>query len=47
LDEACPPPPVSHVIEPEPELVEALAPRRALYRQLYSDLKSSFAASVS
>jgi len=47
LDEACPPPPVSHVIEPEPEIVEALAPRRALYRRLYSDLKSSFAASVS
>jgi xylulokinase len=47
LDEACPPPPVSHVIEPEPDLVEALAPRRALYRRLYSDLKSSFAASMS
>ena len=47
LEEACPPPPVSHVIEPELELVAALAPRRALYRRLYSDLKSSFAASVS
>ncbi|MET0532391.1 MAG: xylulokinase [Microvirga sp.] len=47
LDEACPPPPVSHVIEPEPELAEALASRRVLYRRLYSDLKSSFAASVS
>jgi len=47
LEEACPPPPVSHVIDPEPELTEALAPRRELFRQLYSDLKSSFAASVS
>lgn len=47
LDEACPPPPVSHVIDPEPELTEALAPRRELFRQLYSDLKSSFAASLS
>jgi xylulokinase len=47
LDEACPPPPVSFVIDPEPELTEALAPRRALFRRLYSDLKSSFAASVS
>ncbi|MGO4387855.1 xylulokinase [Microvirga sp. 2YAF29] len=47
LDEACPPPPISHVIAPEPELVEALVSRRSLYRRLYSDLKSSFAASVS
>lgn len=46
LDEACPPPPVSHIIEPEAELVEALASRRALYRRLYSDLRPSFAASV-
>jgi len=47
LDEACPPPPVSHVIEPESDLMEALEPRRSLFRRLYSDLKSSFAASVS
>lgn len=47
LDEACPPPAISHVIEPEPELVEALAPRRGLYRRLYSDLKETFSASVS
>jgi xylulokinase len=46
VDEACPPPPISHVIEPETELIEALAPRRALYRQLYSDLKPSFASSM-
>ncbi|KLK91142.1 xylulose kinase [Microvirga vignae] len=47
LDEACPPPPVSHVIEPEAALMESLEPRRALYRRLYSDLKSTFADSVS
>ncbi|WP_134500559.1 xylulokinase [Microvirga pakistanensis] len=46
VDEACPPPPVSHVIEPEPDLVETLEPRRALFRRLYSDLKASFAVSV-
>jgi len=46
LDEACTPPPVSHMIEPEPDLMEALEPRYALYRQLYADLKPTFAASV-
>jgi xylulokinase len=46
LDEACPPPPVSHVIEPDSALAETLEPRRALFRRLYSDLKASFAASL-
>jgi len=46
LDEACPPPPVSHVIEPEPDVVQVLGARRVLFRQLYSDLKASFAGSV-
>ncbi len=47
LDEACTSPPVSHVIDPKPELTEALAPRHELFRQLYSDLKLSFAVSLS
>lgn len=39
VDDACPAPAVSHVIEPEPDLVEPLAARRALFRNLYSMLK--------
>ncbi|MGO4573541.1 xylulokinase [Microvirga sp. 2TAF3] len=46
LDEACPPPPLAHVIEPEPALVEMLEPRRILFRRLYRDLRSTFASSV-
>jgi xylulokinase len=44
LEEACPQPPVAGVIEPEAAFSEALAPRRALFRQLYADLKPSFGA---
>lgn len=46
-DAACPPPPVSHVIEPEHALIEGLDHRRNLFRRLYADLKETFAASVS
>jgi xylulokinase len=46
LEEVCSPPPLSHVIEPEPALVDALKPRQALYRRLYSNLKSTFAGSI-
>jgi xylulokinase len=46
LDEACPPPPLSHVVEPEPALVDAFKPRQALYRRLYFDLKSTFTDSM-
>ncbi|MEJ7667458.1 MAG: xylulokinase [Casimicrobiaceae bacterium] len=44
LGDACPPPPVAEVIEPDATLRETLAPRRALFRQLYTDLKPSFGA---
>jgi xylulokinase len=46
VSEACPPPPIAHVIEPESALAEALEPRRMLFRRLYADLRSSFAGSV-
>jgi len=46
VDEACPAPVVSHVIEPEADLAESLATRRALFRDLYSSLKPAFSASV-
>ena len=38
----CIPPPVSHVVEPEPALVAQLAERRAIYRKLYPSLKDLF-----
>lgn len=47
VDDACPAPSVSHVTEPEPDLIEALAARRVLFRNLYSRLKPAFAESVS
>jgi xylulokinase len=46
LGEACPPPPVAHVIEPEAELAASLDRRRKLFRRLYGDLKQTFAESV-
>ena len=42
LDEACPQPPISFVLSPEPALIDALAPRQALFRQLYPALKPAF-----
>ncbi|HKU87563.1 MAG TPA: xylulokinase [Casimicrobiaceae bacterium] len=45
VGESCPPPPVAGVIEPDASLRDALAPRRALFRRLYADLKDAFAAS--
>jgi len=47
LKEACPPPPLSHIIEPEPSVSESLRVRQILYRRIYSDLKSTFTASIS
>ena len=38
----CVPPPVSHVIEPDSNLVAQLAERRAIYRKLYPSLKNVF-----
>ncbi|MEP7062981.1 MAG: xylulokinase [Betaproteobacteria bacterium] len=46
LDEGCQRPAVSQVIEPEPVLAAALAPRRALFRRLYADLKPAFAGTI-
>ncbi|MEZ0168011.1 xylulokinase [Microvirga sp. TS319] len=46
LDEACPPPPLSHVIEPEAASVDVLKSRQILYRRLYADLRSTFPASI-
>lgn len=44
--EACPPPPIARIVEPELNLVEALASQRTLFQRLYSGLKPVFAASV-
>ncbi len=44
VDEACPAPLIDEVLAPEPVLTAALAPRRALFRRLYRDLKPSFDA---
>jgi len=41
-DAVCAPPPVSHVVEPEPPLTELLAERRQTFRRLYPDLKQAF-----
>jgi xylulokinase len=41
-DAVCVPPPLSHIIEPEPELDELLAERRQVFRRLYPDLKQAF-----
>jgi xylulokinase len=46
LEEACPPPPLSHIIEPEPHLVESLKPRQSIFQRLYADLKPAFTSSV-
>jgi xylulokinase len=46
VEESCRPPPVADVIEPDASLREALAPRRALFRRLYADLRQTFAASA-
>ena len=45
-DEACPPPPLSHVVEPEPDLLDALKPRQDLYRRIYPGLRSIFTDSI-
>jgi xylulokinase len=45
VSEACAPPPVAEVIEPDATLRDQLAPRRALFRRLYPDLRAAFAAS--
>jgi xylulokinase len=41
-DVVCTPPPVSHVIEPDPEMRTAMAPRRERFARLYGLLKSEF-----
>jgi xylulokinase len=43
LADACPAPPIAEVIEPDAALREALAPRRALFRELYAQLRETFA----
>ena len=42
--EICTAPAVARVEEPEPDLVDSLARRRALFRRLYPDLRAAFAA---
>lgn len=42
----CTSPPVAYVIEPDPALVECYARKLELYRKLYRDLKSTFAAAA-
>ena len=39
----CAPPPVSHVVDPEPGLVDACGSRRPVFRRLYEALKPEFA----
>ena len=39
----CAPPPVSHIIDPEPDLVDAYGRRRLVFRRLYATLKAEFA----
>ena len=39
----CVPAPVSHVVEPEPDLADACGNRRAVFRRLYRTLKPEFA----
>jgi len=43
--DACPAPPVSHVIEPDTDLHDALAPRRDVFKSLYAALRPVFATS--
>ena len=38
--EACAPPPIAHVVEPDPALVDRLTPRLSRFRAAYSALKS-------
>ena len=45
--DACTRPSVDEVVEPDPALQAALAPRRAVFRRLYGDLAETFAASAS
>jgi len=42
--DVCTPPPVSHVVEPDPALRDAYATGRDAYVRLYQDLKDTFAA---
>lgn len=46
LPEVAIPPPLARVQEPEPELIETLAPRRALFRRLYPELRATFRAAA-
>ena len=39
----CAPPPVSHIVEPVPGLVDACGSRRAVFRRLYGTLEPEFA----
>ena len=39
----CAPPPVSHIVDPEPHLVDACSRRRPVFRRLYATLKPEFA----
>jgi xylulokinase len=41
----CPPPPNLAVVPPEHRLADQLAPRRAIHRRLYPDLRAAFAES--
>jgi xylulokinase len=45
--DACARPAIDEVLEPDPALQAALAPKRALFRRLYGDLAATFAASGS
>ncbi|MEO6750018.1 MAG: xylulokinase, partial [Casimicrobiaceae bacterium] len=44
VEAACASPALAEVVEPDPELSESLAPRRALFKRLYADLAPSFRA---
>ncbi|HUA77201.1 MAG TPA: xylulokinase [Acetobacteraceae bacterium] len=44
IAEICPAPPIARIQEPESDLAETLAPRRALFRRLYPDLRAAFSA---
>ena len=39
----CAPPPVSHIVDPEPDLMDACGRRRPVFRRLYATLKPEFA----
>ena len=43
----CAPPPVSHIVDPEPHLVDACSSRQPVFRRLYETLKPEFARRLS